>query len=248
MPSEATKTAGWAVAACLLVAGCAAVPSGPALMVLPGPTRTLEQFQADDGACRQYAQSAMGAVVPAANDRAAANAAAASIVGAATGAIIGAATGHAGEGAAIGAGTGLLWGAAATQAGYTSYELQRRYDIFYGQCMYSRGHQLPSRAGYRVTTYPPANTPPPVVTRDGVVVPRAASRGNAPAAPPPDATVPGNYPPPNTPAPVGAVAAPRSPVTPAPANRPPASAPSTYPPPSYPPAATPPPGTPPPSS
>lgn len=225
------KTAAVAVAGCLLAAGCATVPSGPALMVLPGPTRTFEQFQADDGACRQYAQSAIGAVVPAANDRAAANAAAASIVGAATG-----------------AGTGLLWGAAATQAGYTSYELQRRYDIFYGQCMYSRGHQLPSRAGYRVTTYPPANTPPPVVTRDGVVVPRAASRGNAPAAPPPDAAVPGNYPPPNTPAPVGAVAAPRSPVTPAPANRPPASAPSTYPPPSYPPAATPPPGTPPPSS
>ena len=236
------KTAAVAVAGCLLAAGCATVPSGPALMVLPGPTRTFEQFQADDGACRQHAQSAIGAVVPAVNDRAAANAAAASIVGAATGAIIGAATGYAAEGAAIGAGTGLLWGAAAAQAGYTSHELQRRYDIFYGQCMYSRGHQLPGRVVYRATTYPPVNAPPPVVTRDGVAVPRAAPRGSAPAAPPPEAAVPGNYPPPNTPAPVGVVAGPRNPVTPAPINPPPAS----YPPPSYPPAATPPPGTPPP--
>lgn len=238
------KTAAMAVAGCLLAAGCATVPSGPALMVLPGPTRTFDQFRADDAACRQYAQSALAAVVPAANDRAAANAAAASIVGAATGALIGAATGHAGEGAAIGAGAGLAWGAAATQAGYTSYELQRRYDIFYGQCMYSRGHQLPSRPGYRVTTYPPADTPPPVVSSDGVVVPRTAPRGTAPAAPPPEAAVPGNYPPPNTPAPVGAATRPRSSVAPAPVNPPPAS----YPPPAYPPAATPPPGTPPPAS
>ncbi len=37
------------------LAGCATVPTGPSVRVLPGPGKTLEQFQADDTFCRQYA-------------------------------------------------------------------------------------------------------------------------------------------------------------------------------------------------
>ncbi len=42
------------VAATALVAGCATIPDGPAVMVLPGSTKTFDQFRADDGECRQY--------------------------------------------------------------------------------------------------------------------------------------------------------------------------------------------------
>jgi hypothetical protein len=37
----------------LLLIGCATVPSGPSVMVLPGTGKSLEQFQADDLVCRQ---------------------------------------------------------------------------------------------------------------------------------------------------------------------------------------------------
>ncbi|HXU42927.1 MAG TPA: glycine zipper family protein [Burkholderiales bacterium] len=42
-------------AAALLVAGCTAIPGGPSVMVLPGSTKSFDQFRADDGECRQYA-------------------------------------------------------------------------------------------------------------------------------------------------------------------------------------------------
>ena len=40
-----------------LIGGCASTPSGPSVMVLPGPNKTMAQFQADDGRCRQMATS-----------------------------------------------------------------------------------------------------------------------------------------------------------------------------------------------
>jgi hypothetical protein len=207
------------------LSGCVTVPIGPAVAVMPGPSRSFEQFRVDDVGCRNYAQTAIGGATQMATDNAAAAAVAGTMMGAMTGAIIGAAAGDAGAGAAIGAGTGFLWGSAASAPGYTSYELQRRYDIFYAQCMVSRGHQLPGRVTYRAPAYPPPNTPPP---RFAPGMP----------APPPDAALPGNYPPPGTPAPMGLDGRTPARVLPAPVNPPPA----------YPPAGTPPPGTPPPSS
>jgi|SRR5262245_57086888 len=38
-----------------VIGGCASTPTGPSVMVLPGPSKTMEQFQADDGHCRQVA-------------------------------------------------------------------------------------------------------------------------------------------------------------------------------------------------
>jgi len=46
----------WLVACALLAAaGCGHVPTGPAVLVLPGSGKTAEQFQVDDAACRQLA-------------------------------------------------------------------------------------------------------------------------------------------------------------------------------------------------
>ena len=43
------------LAAALTLAACATVPTGPTVMVLPGAGNSLEQFQGDDAACRQWA-------------------------------------------------------------------------------------------------------------------------------------------------------------------------------------------------
>lgn len=222
---NALKTgAALAVAGALTLSGCVTVPVGPAIAVMPGTSKSTDQFLADDANCRGYAQTAIGGAAQAATDNAAAAAAAGTVMGAITGALIGAAVGDAGAGAAIGAGTGLLWGGAASAPGYTSYDLQRRYDAFYLQCMQARGNQFPGRVTYRsAPAYPPPNTPAPLGLGAG-----------APVNPPPAAAQPGNYPPPGTPAPVGLGGTTQGRIVPAPVN----------PPPLYPPAGTPPPGTP----
>ena len=70
------------------------------------------------------------------------------------------------------------WAAQQMGAGGDSWMLQRRYDIAYQQCMYSRGHDLPGipRAGrptvvpsQRVPAPPPgAPAPPPGAPPPGV--------------------------------------------------------------------------------
>ncbi|MBK6336967.1 MAG: glycine zipper family protein [Betaproteobacteria bacterium] len=232
---------GWiwpAAALTVALSGCVTVPLGPAIGALPGPAKTAAEFGADDAHCRNHAQAAIGGVAQAATDQAAATAVAGTMMGAITGAIIGAATGDAGAGAAIGAGTGLLWGGAAGAPGYVSYDLQRRYDAYYAQCMYALGNQVPGRVTYRTPRYPPPNTPPPPGLAGSPVAPRAVPGAAAPGVPPADAALPGNYPPPNTPPPPGVDSGTRGRVVPAPVN----------PPPRTPPAAIPPLGTPPPPS
>ena len=173
--------------ASILLGACATVPSGPAVTVLPGTGKNVEAFQQDGLACQQYAQSVLaGTNAPqAANDRAASNAVAGTAIGAASGAIIGSATNQGGQGAAIGAGMGLLFGstAAANASNVSSWELQRRYDGIYMQCMYARGNQVPVRMGYQ---YPQTT-----------VVPQSGY--SSPTTPPPNTPPP--YPPPNTPPP-----------------------------------------------
>ena|SRR5208283_1898952 len=152
-----------ALAGALVLVGCVTVPTGPAVMALPGSAKTFDQFRADDFACRDYAQYSLGPdTQKAASDAAAANAAGAAAVGAAAGAIIGAAVGQAGHGAAIGAGSGLLVGSAAgaNSAGYSSYDMQRRYDGAYLQCMYAKGNQVPGAARYAPRYGPPGYPPP----------------------------------------------------------------------------------------
>ena len=137
-------------------------------MVLPGAGKSFDQFQADEASCRQYAQYQLGGATPdqVAVDSGVRSAALGTVLGAAAGAAI-----NGRSGAGVGAGTGLLFGGlSGVNAGNASgYELQRRYDFGYQQCMYAKGHRVPvggrftneirpPTSGYAV---PPRNTPPP---------------------------------------------------------------------------------------
>jgi Glycine-zipper domain len=123
-------------------------PPGPRVMVMPGPGRTLEQFQKDDGYCRSYAQTATGYVPPAAaaQQSAVASGVVGTLVGAAAGALLGAAAHNPAAGTALGAGTGLLVGSAAgsNAANESAEMLQQRYDTAYLQCMAAAGNSVPS--------------------------------------------------------------------------------------------------------
>ena len=205
-----------------MLGGCATMPSGPAVPVMPGTGKSFDAFQQDAAMCQQYAQAVLGggAAPQAINDRAAGGAVAGSALGAATGAIIGSASNQGGQGAAIGAGIGLLFGAinAANASGAASWQLQQQYDNAYLQCMYARGNQVPARMSARgsrmapsvANPYPPPGTPPPY-----------PPRGTPPPYPPPGTPPP--YPPPGTPPPY-----------------PPPGTPPPYPPPGTPPPAIPP--------
>jgi len=100
------------IALAAVLAGCATTPPtpmGPSVLVLPGSTKTFDQFKVDDNECRNYA---------------------------------------------------------ATQTtGDSNISFQRRYDYAYQQCMYARGHQVPSAIRYApagtTTPPPPAGSPPP---------------------------------------------------------------------------------------
>jgi len=153
-----------AVIGVMLMCGCTVMPSGPSVLVLPGSGKSFDQFRLDDTVCRQYAYEQVGGLTPgqAASQSAVSSAAVGTAVGAATGAAIGG-----GEGAAVGAGAGLaggsLVGAGAGQA--SGYDVQRRYDYAYVQCMYAKGHRVPVPAQFIAapprTAGPPPPAPPP---------------------------------------------------------------------------------------
>lgn len=150
------------LAAALALGGCATIPSGPSIMVLPGHGKTFEQFQEDNAYCRQYASEQIGgqSAQQAANETTLKSAG----VGALLGGALGAAVGDS-RGAGVGAATGALLGATAGSAnGYSDAGgAQQRYDNAYAQCMYAKGNQIPvagQRRHYRRrhAYYPP---PPP---------------------------------------------------------------------------------------
>lgn len=150
----------------LVLSGCATLPTGPSVMVLPAPGKPFEAFQAEDASCRRWAEQRIG-MNPQENynQNAVSGAAVGTVLGAGVGALLGAASGNAGAGAAIGAGSGLLLGTASGADSGQVYgeQAQRRYDNSYLQCMYAYGNQVPGTARRshrqrRVTAPPP---PPP---------------------------------------------------------------------------------------
>jgi hypothetical protein len=154
-----------------VMGGCATMPTGPTVSVMPGPGKPFEVFMADDAVCRQWAQQQIGGVSPSqtANQNLAAGAIVGTALGAGLGAAMGSVSGNAGAGAAIGAGAGLLTGTAiASNPAYGSeWQLQRRYDIAYQQCMYAKGNQVPGIARQQVPAYAP---PPPPGSGSGSFV------------------------------------------------------------------------------
>lgn len=169
----------------LVAAGCATMPTGPSVRVLPAPGKSFDQFQAEDANCRRWADQAIG-VSPqeVQNQNTAGGAAIGALGGAGVGALLGAASGHAGAGAAIGAGSGLLLGSAIGSESGRVYgvEAQRRYDNAYVQCMYSHGNQVPGA----VRTYRRrAVTPPPPPPDYYAPAPNADYPPPPPGTPPP---------------------------------------------------------------
>lgn len=169
----------------LVLAGCVTVPTGPSVMVLPGTGKSFDQFRLDEYDCKQYAQAQVGGTTTqqAAEDSAVRSA----VIGTAVGALAGAAIGGNSRGASVGAGVGLLAGSAAgAGAGQGSaYELQRRYDYAYQQCMYAKGHRIPV-AGRYSNTEQRATTPPPPPPTSYTPPPPAPPGASAPRpAPPP---------------------------------------------------------------
>jgi hypothetical protein len=160
----------------LALSGCATVPAGPSVMVLPAQGKPFEAFQVDDSVCRQWAAQQVGAGPSETTNQTLANGAAiGTIMGTALGAAIGAASGATGTGAAIGAASGLIGGTAiASGPAYgAGWEVQRRYDIAYQQCMYAKGNQIPGivRTARRAPPVPPP-PPPPGYYAPGPPVPR----------------------------------------------------------------------------
>jgi hypothetical protein len=181
------------------LSGCATVPSGPSVMVLPGTGKSFEAFQADDAVCRQWASQQTGAESKnTANETLASGAALGTLAGAGLGAAIGSASGAAGTGAAIGAGSGLILGtgAAAGPAQSAGQEVQRRYDNAYQQCMYAKGNQIPGIMREPQRTYEAMPPPPPPPPRSAAVPPPPVTPYGANPPPPPP---PGGNPPPPPP-------------------------------------------------
>ena len=142
--------------------GCATIPSGPNVRVMPAPGKPFDQFQADNALCMDFARAQIGKDPNTATGEQALSGA---IIGGAMGAAAGALLGGSGHAAATGAGVGALFGTAvgAGGASETHLTLQHRYDIAYQQCMYSKGNQVP---GYSAQSYSPppppsSHTPPP---------------------------------------------------------------------------------------
>jgi hypothetical protein len=157
-----------------IASGCATMPTGPTVAAFPGPGKPFEVFQADDYTCRQWALQQIGGSSPSqtANQNLATGAVVGTLAGAGLGALIGSASGQAGAGAAIGAGAGLLTGTAVASgpASYSEYDLQRRYNIAYLQCMYAKGNQVPGARPARAYA-PPPPPPGPAASSSWVTVP-----------------------------------------------------------------------------
>lgn len=161
----------------LLLGACVSMPSGPSVLVLPGTGKNFAQFRNDDAACRQYAITQMGGKTPDqfAADSVAKSAALGTVVGAAAGAAIGGR-----NSAGVGAGTGMAMGAlAGTEAGNVSaYDLQRRYDYAFMQCMYAKGHKIPVSGRFESSrpSAPGAYAPPPPPAPPAPPQPESAPR------------------------------------------------------------------------
>jgi uncharacterized protein YcfJ len=145
------------IAAALTLSACTQAPMGPTVGVMPGPNKPFSVFQEDQAICRQFAEQQVGGAQQAEN-----TATTQTLIGAGVGTLLGAGLGAAiggGRGAAIGAAAGAVGGTAvgASQAQGSTMSVQRRYDIAYEQCMYSRGNQVP---GY-VQPAPAMSPPPP---------------------------------------------------------------------------------------
>ena len=161
MPSFRQKSSYLLITAGLL-GGCATLPAGPGVLVLPGTGKSFDQFRADDAACRTYADEQVSGKTAkrAASEGVARGAAVGAVAGGVLGTVI-----DGRHGALAGAGTGLVVGGlAGSHMGETAAQRgQEVYDIRYIQCMYANGHRVPVRGVFTAPSdrlRPPLPPPP----------------------------------------------------------------------------------------
>jgi len=186
-----------ALAAVMLLNGCATMPPGPTVTAIPPQGKPFEVFQQEKDYCKGVAQREVAGQAEAANDRAVGS----TLVGAALGAGLGAAAGG-GRGAGIGAAAG---GTAGTMVGASGSEhaersIQQRYDSAYTECMIAKGNSVQGHAAVTIV-HPVYAPPPPTVIYTSPPAGYAPPPGAVPAP-----TPQGGYAPP-----AGAVPAPASP-------------------------------------
>lgn len=143
-----SMSAGAPALAGVLLVGCAPMPMGPTIAVMPTANKPFEVFVQDDQLCRGWAAHSIGQP---GNELAAQQVIGSAAAGAVVGALLGAAVGDhhsAGVGAAMGTVVGGSVGA--NQGAATAWNAQRAYDIAYQQCMYSKGNHVAPPYG----TYP----------------------------------------------------------------------------------------------
>jgi uncharacterized protein YcfJ len=167
---------GTAMAAVMALSACAPTVMAPTVPVMPGPGKPFDQFAADQQTCQSYANAQVAPLINQANSQAIGG----TLLSTALGAGLGAAVGG-GRGAAIGAASGAVLGGAlgAQGSSIAGMSIQQQYDIYYSQCMYARGNQVPgfSPGQYAIPAYPGSGGPPPPPS-------------GAPPPPPPGAMVP----------------------------------------------------------
>ena len=149
-----------AMVALVALTACAPTVMGPTVPVMPGPNKPFDQFAADQQTCQGYANSQTAPLAAQANNQALGTA----LLTTALGAGIGAAAGG-GRGAAIGAASGAALGTVAGAQGSSvaGMNIQQQYDIYYSQCMYSRGNRVPGYSPnmYALPPYSGPGGPPP---------------------------------------------------------------------------------------
>ena len=148
----------------VFMAGCAEMPNGPTVAVMPSPNKPFDVFMQDEQLCRNWAAQSIGQPGnDVARDQVLGSALAGAAIGATAGALMG---GHreAGAGAAMGTVMGVTAGA--SQGNLSAARAQRQYDIAYQQCMYAKGNMVPAyeSAPYRYAA-PPSPPPPSLVPR-----------------------------------------------------------------------------------
>lgn len=152
------------IAVGVLLTGCATLPTGPNVLVLPGSGKEFDEFQLDDAVCRQWASQQVGTTKKqAATEAPVTGAVVGTSLGGAGGAAVGAAAGSPATGAAVGSGVETAAGAECGAG--AEWRLQRRYDMAYMQCMYAKGNLIPVRESFQqppTSAQPGSSAPPPL--------------------------------------------------------------------------------------
>ncbi|HEY1796026.1 MAG TPA: YMGG-like glycine zipper-containing protein [Stellaceae bacterium] len=157
------------MAAVLTVAACAPQVVAPTVPVMPGQGKPFDQFAADQQTCEAYANQQIAPLTQQANNSGIGEALLTTALGAGLGAAIGG-----GRGAAIGAASGAVVGTSmgASNSARAGAGIQGQYNMYYAQCMSSKGNAVPGAP-------PPPGYPPPAPP------PAAYGPGPGAALPPP---------------------------------------------------------------